>query len=177
MRADGPTVDIIDAYLRELVPDAAPVLNAPGGDVRARLVDAALVDAGGARIDAVRRDERFGVILTVRVDVPLEGLYVCIWVVNALGIRVLDECLVDDPRHTRALDGTGDHTVSLALPPVLPPGDHVIGAWLGTDDLTLFDGDVAPLRVLARPDDHEELSRRRRAASASVEWRVTGPQP
>jgi ABC-2 type transport system ATP-binding protein/lipopolysaccharide transport system ATP-binding protein len=177
VREDGPSGPVIDRYLRTAAPQSGSVHLGGVGSGDARVVSVALETASGESAASVARDEP----LTVRAEVDLRdyvfGIDLSIWVDNSDGVRVLDESVGDVAELRGALDRPGRQSVAVTFPPLLVPGEYVVGLWLGTGDENYFDGAVLTMRVVARPDDRLEITQRRRVTSPEVHWRVGAAEP
>ena len=173
IRAEGDTAEVIGAYRGataegtlaiDLVPDFA---DAPIAITRVELLD-----AERRPMKVVRRGDPLTLRLRVEVRSPELGAEVAVWVTDEQGVRVLDEALHDDGALAGALDAEGTYEVELALPPVLPAGDHVLGLWAGTATGEVYDREVLHLDVAPRLTDPDEMARRRRTVSPHVAWTV-----
>ncbi len=169
VRHDGPAPETVDRYRQaEVGRTASRVVRREAG------VDlsVALLDADGDPIDAPRRDHPFQVELEVELWRPLPRLDLALYVINADGVRVLDDALSD---HGESLPGRGRQVVTVSIPPLLRAGDYTLGVWIGDDYEQLFDAEVLAFTVRPRPEDREEHLLRQRLVQPTLGWRVATP--
>jgi ABC-type polysaccharide/polyol phosphate transport system ATPase subunit len=135
IRHDGPTNDVIDAYLAEATPGVHRL--PPGGVVAGALHvhDIRVVDEVGSKIDVWRRELPFTVEVDYELAEAVPGFDIAVSITSRRGVRVLDEQLSDVVREGRGRPGR--FVARLAVPPVLNTGDYDVGIWFGTayDDL------------------------------------------
>jgi ABC-type polysaccharide/polyol phosphate transport system ATPase subunit len=163
VRADGVPGDVIATYLRDGIPPPAVLRQTQSG--RARLTGIRLV---GEQIE-------HGMPLAFELDLENErrmsSLDVCVWIVDEIGRRVVDEALLDDAGRRGVIDAPGAHHVSFGLPPTLAPGTYVAGVWLGDEaEGTIFNGEVLRFEVVVAPGDPPDARSRSRLVSPPVEW-------
>lgn len=160
LRMDGPTADVIDAYLastREDQDSATEIVDDRG---RATLHGVHVIDRAGQPTTLLRRDApvRLAVDLSVHERTP--GLDIAVFVLNQRGVRVLDEVWSDTAEERPS--GPGRYVVSLEIPPVLNVGQYSVGVWIGQGFDEFFSVDAAASFVLdgnskGRPDRIVEL--------------------
>jgi ABC-2 type transport system ATP-binding protein/lipopolysaccharide transport system ATP-binding protein len=162
----GPTAEVVDAYLGAARgPDGA--LPAEGiGTGAARLLGVRVLDASGAPVTALRREEPMTVEVRWRLDEPVPTFDVSVLVTSRRGVRLVDESWSDVQDDGRGV--VGEHVARVTIPPVLNVGTVSVGAWLGSRYETFVDEpSVATVElegsVRERPD---------RAVVLDVPWHV-----
>lgn len=173
VREEGPTARVLGSYLHAPVVESHAVRLPVEEAAPASVLEVELVDGGGAPVDLVEHGDPLHVRVRTVVREPLQGREVAVWIAGPDGTRVIDEAVLDEPALTGALDREGTYDLVLHLPPVLPPGDHALGVWLGADEEELIDQEVLRFTVASRVGDREFANPRRRAASPVVSWTVT----
>lgn len=134
---DGPTARVVEEYLRATVQRGRELVL---GDVVAE-GPAALV---GLEVEtstetaAVSRADPLRITARIETRQHVRDHDVAIWVNNGAGTRILDEPFSDIREHRGALDDPGLREVTITFPPVLPPGEHTVGVWLGTPEQDFF---------------------------------------
>jgi ABC-type polysaccharide/polyol phosphate transport system ATPase subunit len=176
IRDQGPAASIVDRYLHTTVPHASSAALDVDAQADASFVEVSL-QADGEQPDMVRRGDGVSVRLVVETRQTLQSGEVAVWVRNADGLRVLDEALLDDGTLAGVIDRPGRHAIVLELPGVLPAGEYVLGAWLGSAVGEIFDGDLLRFDVRPRAGDRSEMLTRPRDASPTVRWHVTSERP
>jgi ABC-2 type transport system ATP-binding protein/lipopolysaccharide transport system ATP-binding protein len=174
VRDDGPTEEVLHRYLRSTVVKSHRLELAQADTGPAGMVDIAVgrTDAAGAPL---RRGDALAIVATIDVRAVQPGLDVAFWVLNATGTRIVDERLSDEGGGVRErFERPGRYEIRLALPPLLPPGDYALGAWLGTEATDFFYGEILEFDVLPLPTDRQELRERPRVVSPGVGWSVRG---
>jgi ABC-2 type transport system ATP-binding protein/lipopolysaccharide transport system ATP-binding protein len=174
VRDDGPTEEVLHRYLRSTVVKSHRLELARADTGPAGMVDIAVGrrDAAGAPL---RRGDALAIAATIDVREVQPGLDVAFWVLNATGTRIVDERLSDEGGGVRErFDRAGRYEIRLVLPPLLPPGEYALGAWLGTEATDFFYGELLEFDVLPLPTDRQELRERPRVVSPGVGWSVQG---
>jgi ABC-2 type transport system ATP-binding protein/lipopolysaccharide transport system ATP-binding protein len=167
---DGPTARVVEEYLRATVQHGRELVL---GDVVAEGPAAVVgleIEGRDAETAAVRRDDPLRVTARIETREHVRDLDVAIWVNNSDGMRILDEAYSDVREHRGVLDTPGLRDVTLTFPPVLPPGEHTVGVWLGTPEQDFFDHGLLPVQIVQRPDDRAEVTRRTRMAAPPAAW-------
>ena len=175
VRGDGPAHEVIDSYLRVVIPQAprAQIALAPHSPIQR--LSSGRVDEAGAPGESPLRDRPLSFELRFDVTSRQTALDVAVYLLNDANVRVLNENLSD---HGTQLGDPGSHAVRLTIPPVLPAGDYVAGVWMGTQDTTsLVYEEVFRFSLLPRPDDRDESVRRARAVQPIVSWAVSRDDP
>jgi hypothetical protein len=177
IRRQGATSDVVSAYRGENVGGAlgAELAQDPNAPVAVTRVE--LLDGAGRPLPQLRRAEDLIVRLTVEVRGPQLNTDLALWITDAAGVRILDEAMLDEPGAGGRLDAPGTYEVDFSVPALLPPGDHVLGLWIGTQAGQITDGEILHLDVLPLPTDRDELLRRARMASPAVRWDVRAVAP
>jgi hypothetical protein len=93
--------------------------------------------------------------------------------VNERGTRVIYEAWSDGGGSQESLGVRGEHEAVLTIPPVLPPGEYTVGAWLGTTSEDFFWEDVLTVQVQPTSQDRAEPISRNRAIQLARPWRLT----
>jgi hypothetical protein len=131
-----------------------------------------VLDSRGAPVDSPRRDEPLTFEIDFATRESVRGLDVALYVADARGTRVVNENL-SDAGHT--ISGPPQrYVVRLALPPLLAAGDYTVGAWVGNEDVRLFQGDVLRLSVVPLPGDRDH---RYGVVRPHVRWQLETRSP
>ena len=173
VRLDGPAQEVLDRYLRTAVAQAARVELPLDLDAPAQVLELGLTDADGEPLETLARGEALGLRAVVDVREPLTGLDAAFWIVDRNGARIVDVRFTDAPDNRGRLEALGVHELRLVLPPLLPPGEYLVGAWLGTDERDFYYHEALALSVVAQPHDRNELLQRRRVVDPAVRWEAT----
>jgi hypothetical protein len=102
--------------------------------------------------------------VAVTVNEPVPGLDLVCIVSNATGAVLLEEYMSDGP--SRTISAAGRYTVRCTIPPVLPPGEYVVGILLGTH----YDLIDARENVVSFSVDGDDLGRPRRMFKLGLHW-------
>ncbi|MGI8721960.1 MAG: ABC transporter ATP-binding protein [Geodermatophilaceae bacterium] len=143
--ADGPTQDIIEAYLASGVRrTAVSRYDAPADPVALREVT--VRDATGQATALLRRDEPFDIDIEFEVGRPVPGLDLSLIVSNLRGLRVLDEAWSDTAPPDRGKPGR--YRARLRVPPILATGEYTVGVWMGSAyESVLWQDDALQFRL------------------------------
>ena len=95
VRADGPTVEVLDAYLKTGLSHSHDASAGPHATGPATLLGARLVDETGELLRMARRDQPLRVRVRLAVREPLSRLDLAIYMVNHRGEKALDESFSD----------------------------------------------------------------------------------
>lgn len=177
IRADGPTADVIDDYVRSAVPRTTHTTFAaePG---RAQLLSAAITDARGAPLATPRRDEPFSITVRFVVRERIPALSVAFVLENREGVPVLDEDWgADTGGVLLPLALPQEYEVRLTVPPALAAGEYVVAFWIGTAYENIARREALSFRLWPRPDDTSEAIERARVAQPGVDWQLTPVGP
>lgn len=172
IREEGETARVLGNYLQRPVTEAHAVQLPRLEHEPAAVVEVEIVDAEGAPIDVVTHGDPLHVRARVEVRDRTPGREVALWVTNHEGVRVFDEAVLDVDALAGALETPGTYDLFLHVVPVLPPGDHVLGYWLGSSVDELVEREVLRFTVVPRLGDREFATPRRRAASPVATWEV-----
>jgi ABC-type polysaccharide/polyol phosphate transport system ATPase subunit len=172
VRADGAAADVIDRYLRSRR-TPVPRADGPSGSWQAvQLLSAELVDGEGEPLIAPNRDDPFSVRLRFVTRERVLALDLAVYLVNRHGARVIDDAWLDTRGAIESADDPGEYEASAHVPPVLAPGDYLVGVWIGTEHETFFDRDVLSFEVLPRPNDRPQSVNRSRVVQPKIRWTV-----
>jgi hypothetical protein len=121
------------------------------------------------------RDQPLAVSIRCRVAKQVPGIDFTVYLMNAHGVRVVEEALSDYRDLIVPTSIPCDLTATLRIPPVLPAGDYVVGIRLDSHyEDYVEEGNVLRFRLLPSPRDSQESVARRRAAQPLVSWDVEG---
>lgn len=165
MVAEGPTTEVIDAYLASgLRRHAVSSYSAPAAPVALRRVT--LLDSAGRPSSLLRRDEPFTVEVTFEVGRAVPGLDLSLVVSSVRGLRTLDEAWSDGAPADRGAPGR--YRARLAVPPVLAVGDYSVGVWMGSAyDSLLWQDDALTFRL-----EGSSRGRPNRVVHLGLTWEV-----
>ena len=173
LREDGPTSEVLDAYLRSSVQRGALATFAPAAEKDVRLRSVAVVGPSGAILEAPRRGEPFSLRVRFATERPVLGLDVAVSMQTASGVPVLDEVLSDTSAIGEAATAAGEWEATFAVPPVLSAGAYLAGVWLGTAAEIFFTmREALSFEVLPALDDRPLAAERQRVLTAPSGWRV-----
>jgi ABC-type polysaccharide/polyol phosphate transport system ATPase subunit len=127
---DGSSDDVIDAYVTgqsqsNLAARRASIARGP-----VHLLDVRVVDVSGKEVQVMRHDQPFAIEIHFRVLAPTPGLDIATFMTNMRNVEVLNEALSDSEE--RRPSEPGDYVARAEIPPILAPGEYVVGVWLGT---------------------------------------------
>lgn len=167
--ADGPTDDVIARYLASGRAEAAHVRfevdPARGASLRA----AAILDASGRPTTRPQRDEPLRVFLQVALTEQMRDLDAGVYLVNARGVRVLEDVWSDaQPAGRRRF--AGDHGLTVEWPPVLAPGEYTLHAYLTREFELIEEHEILRFTIAPRSDDSSEFAERERVLVAAPRW-------
>ena len=173
IRADGPSGDVIDQYVRSSAgrPAQDEFEVSAGGPVQ--LLSAAVVDDEGQVADTPRRDEplTIGVRFLLRERIP--RVDIAFSLTNQQGVQVLDQAWGVDTGN--ALDPEqvpAEYDAKLMIPPLLAAGDYIVGVWIGTPYDVLLEEQALRFRLWPHPDDRSKALERNRVVQPDVRWDV-----
>jgi ABC-type polysaccharide/polyol phosphate transport system ATPase subunit len=171
VQAEGPSAEIVEQYFRSAVsqvPRAEFPLD-PGMPVQ--LLSAAVTDEHGELLEAPRRDKPL--VLTARFVVRqrIPDLDFAVYIRNRQGVQVLSENWSDIGMRPHPTAPQG-YEVAVTIPPLLTPGDYVMGVWIGTEHQSFVSQEAVGFRVGPRPDDTQGALERKRLVQPGVRWDV-----
>jgi ABC-type polysaccharide/polyol phosphate transport system ATPase subunit len=174
VRADGPSEEIVERYLRSAVGQTAVAEFDADAGKPAQLLYAAVTDEGGNVIDEPRRDEPFTLCLRFVVREPIPGLDVAVSLQNHAGVQLLEEDWALDTggvlvpaQYPQAYEAT------VKVPAVLPAGDYFAGCWIGSSyETVVYEPQALGFRLWPRPDERAKALERNRVVQPGVEWNL-----
>jgi ABC-type polysaccharide/polyol phosphate transport system ATPase subunit len=178
IRADGDTADVVDEYVRSAVPRVARTEFSPEPTKPVQLLSAAITDATGRPFEQPRRDDAMTLSARFVVRTPVPGLSVAFVLLNAQGVRILDEDWGADTGGILPMDQLpAEYEARMRIPPLLAAGEYVVRVWIGTAYDNLVLQDVLAFRLWPHPNDSAESVERNRVAQPLVEWDVGQVEP
>ena len=174
---DGPSSRSVELYLDARGERASYVEFPAEADDAVQLVSVGLADSSGALVESPRRDKPFAVRVRILVRRPCTGLDVGVFLLTRRGIRVLEERLSDENPGRPFGNAEGEWEATVTIPPVLAPGDYVVGIHLGTPYHRFVDREVLTFRLLPRLDTPRSSIERSRLVQPDVDWHVRAPGP
>jgi ABC-type polysaccharide/polyol phosphate transport system ATPase subunit len=129
LRAVGDSGDVIRQYTRSASNSGGGVTIERDHAKPAQLTSLALVDAAGTPLSVLDTMSESFARVTVAVAEPMPGLDVGVRIDTANGLNLLDEYTMES--QGLDLSAPGTYELTLSLPPILPPGEYTVGAWLG----------------------------------------------
>jgi ABC-2 type transport system ATP-binding protein/lipopolysaccharide transport system ATP-binding protein len=171
LHLDAPTDEVIAAYQHSFGTSEAGV-GAGGAFGPVTLHSVRLVDADATPLKTVRRGDPFGVEVAFSTERALAGLDLAVYLVNARGMRVLDESLSDRPGLAERIFGPGTYRVVLAVPPLLASGEYAVSVWLGTTQEEYVDRQMLRFDLEPRAEDRREHIARPRVLHGAGSWTV-----
>jgi len=128
VRDEGPTQRVVREYLTSgFVPSLEQAPRSRTGAVR--LLHVTVDHAQSSPHQALLQEDPLRAVVELEVLEERIGLDLAVYVINAGGVRVLDEALSDTQQYHFKV---GRHTVALDIPPVLNVGEYTLGVWIGT---------------------------------------------
>jgi ABC-type polysaccharide/polyol phosphate transport system ATPase subunit len=171
IQAEGSSAEIVERYFRSAVRQV-PQAEFPLDSARpVQLLSAAVMDENGELLEAPRRDKPF--VLTARFVVreKIPELDVAVYIRNRQGVQVLSENWSDIGMRPRSAVPHG-YEVAVTIPPILAPGDYVMGVWIGTEHQSFVSQEAVGFRVWPRPDDTQGALERKRLVQPAVRWDI-----
>jgi ABC-2 type transport system ATP-binding protein/lipopolysaccharide transport system ATP-binding protein len=174
LRHDGPTQDVVDAYIADL--PAVYSVAAEEADEGAEVSVSTVIVLGpdGRPANEIRRDEPLVVEIRLRTDRARPDLDIGVVLTDERGVRVLDESLSDVVGHPTDPLPSGTGVARLVVPPILAPGRYTVRVWVGTQLEDHVNREFVAVRVRPMPEDTEKAVRRVRAVQPPVRWHVGG---
>jgi homopolymeric O-antigen transport system ATP-binding protein len=173
VQADGPASAVVASYLAG--GEGTPlVAEFPADDdLPVSVVSLAIRDLEGQVLTSPRRDQPFVVDLRLRLRESMPGLDVALWLLNDLGVRVIDDAWSDAARDANLGRQPGEYRLSITVPPVLVPRRYTLGLWVGDEYEATIDRELLTFDVIPRPDDSMELVERVRVVQPPVGWSLS----
>lgn len=173
IRADGPSGDVIDQYVRSSAGSAAQDEFEVSADGPVQLVSAAIVDDEGQVADTPRRDEPLTISVRFLLRERIPRIDVALSLTNQQGVQVLDQAWgVDTGNTLDAQQVPTEYEARLTIPPLLAAGDYIVGVWIGTPYDVLLDEQALRFRLWPHPDDRSKALERNRVVQPDVRWDV-----
>jgi homopolymeric O-antigen transport system ATP-binding protein len=173
IRADGPSGDVIDQYVRSSAGSAAQDEFEVSADGPVQLVSAAIVDDEGQVADMPRRDEPLTISVRFLLRERIPRIDVALSLTNQQGVQVLDQAWgVDTGNTLDAQQVPTEYEARLTIPPLLAAGDYIVGVWIGTPYDVLLDEQALRFRLWPHPDDRSKALERNRVVQPDVRWDV-----
>lgn len=136
VQVDGRTDDVVAEYLQSFAP-SGPTLDTELDPAAAvAVLWAGLTDS--SRDDDPRSDRAFVVRVRFRVQEWFPDLDVAIYLLNGDGVIVANEAWRETDGVLTRWNPPQEFEASLTVPPVLSPGDYVVGFWCASTDEELF---------------------------------------
>jgi ABC-type polysaccharide/polyol phosphate transport system ATPase subunit len=172
VRQVGDAHAVIDDYLRTALPQAKRVDAVVQGVGLLESLSLSVFDSHGTPVDSPRRDEPLTFEIDFATRESVRGLDVAVYLADARGTRVVNENLSDAGQ---TISGPARRYVArLSVPPLLAAGDYTVGAWVGNEEVRLFQGDVLRLSVLPLPGDRDH---RFGVVRPDVRWQLETSSP
>ena len=163
----GESSSVIAEYGRSTVASVAMTSFAPDLTVAAQVGAVGVVDDAGTARAVITTHEQAWVEVNIVVREAVPSLDVGVLISTPHGSNLLDEAHSDAT--TAPIDKPGRYRLRCPLPPVLAPGEYVIGVWLGTAYETLEMHEAAA-RVSIEGD---ESGRPKRLFKLGMPWEVS----
>ena len=166
MRATGPATGVIAEYTRASAEPASVFSFEVDPAAAAQITRVALVDERGEPQAALNTWSPAWIQIDVVVNDVVPGLDACGLVTTTGGVQLLNEALSDTGQ-----DGEfppGRHRWRCPIPPILTPGEYVVGVWLGT----AYDTMQFEERVLTFAVDGDDSGRPLRLVRLGNRWEV-----
>jgi ABC-type polysaccharide/polyol phosphate transport system ATPase subunit len=171
VQAEGPSAEIVEQYFRSAVRQL-PRAEFPLDPERpVQLLWAAVTDEDGELLEAPRRDKEFVLTAGFVVRQRIPELDFAVYIRNRQGVQVMSENWSDigmRPRPTVPQE----YEVAVTIPPILAPGDYVMGVWIGTEHQSFVSQEAVGFHVGPRPDDTQSALERKRLIQPGVRWEV-----
>jgi ABC-type polysaccharide/polyol phosphate transport system ATPase subunit len=155
--AEGPSADVVEAYLVAQVKRTAEEGLTVGTDGPVVVHAVTVEDGSGKRADVLRRNEPLAIEVRFSVRTPVPGLDLAAYILNHRGTEIVNEAwsdtIVDRP------NDPGEYLARLLVPPLLNVGEYVVGIWLGTSYETILqEPTVARFRLEGDVQDRPKRS-------------------
>jgi ABC-type polysaccharide/polyol phosphate transport system ATPase subunit len=179
IRADGPSSDIVETYLRSSIGSAGSTTFAPDAGKPVDLLAVAVTDEDGNPRDAPRRDEPLTISVRFVVREPLPVLRGGVSVRNHAGVQLLDEEWGDETGSVHEPDRVPrEYEAQVTFPPVLPAGEYFVRCWIGSSYETVMEEPQAlGFRLWPLPEERTAELDRNRLIQPGAEWRLRAIEP
>ena len=172
VEADGPTADVLDGYLRSAVPGIArsSFAETPGAPVQ--LLSVELAGENGEPVDLPRRDRPLQVRFRFRTTERIPGLDLAIVLLDARGLRVLDDAWSDTRAAGQDAAEPGEYQATLTIPAVLPAGRYLLALWFGRGLEEFAYHEALQFELWPALGEAERSVRRNRIVQPPLGWTV-----
>ncbi len=135
VKANGPSAEVIDAYVRSTGGGGATATFPADEQARAQVSGVGIVDEHGRELASFSSWTNAWISVDVVVREPGVGLDVGATVSTVRGVRLFGETMVES-RH-QPIDALGTYRLRIGIPKILMPGSYCVDLWLGTAYETL----------------------------------------
>jgi ABC-2 type transport system ATP-binding protein/lipopolysaccharide transport system ATP-binding protein len=171
VRQDGKPQSVIDSYRQATIPGVGEGTAEGSVENDQASVTYSVFGANASRASpAVQREVPIELHLRIQLRGNVRNLDVAVWIEDAGGARIIDDAWSDYSSDEPEIFGDGSRQLRVRIPGVLPAGDYVVGAWIGSRFDEIFDGALTRLAVVPQPGDRAEPVRRRRAIQPRCTW-------
>jgi ABC-2 type transport system ATP-binding protein/lipopolysaccharide transport system ATP-binding protein len=174
IQEDGPSEEVVQRYVRGAVGSLAHAAFEPDETRAVQVLEASVTDDDGTPLHAPERGRPLTLAVRVAIREPFGSLDVALSVRDRRGTTVIDELWSGGTGRSlpvKPVPSVAD--IRLALPPLLPAGDYVLGVWLGSTYDTVLEQEALRFRIWPRADDPADLVERDRTVQPEVAWAVT----
>jgi ABC-2 type transport system ATP-binding protein/lipopolysaccharide transport system ATP-binding protein len=144
--ADGPTPEVVERYLASHATSQFSVELPVQPDQPVQLFWVGITDADRAPFQP-RRNEPFSVRARFHTTERVPDLDVAIYLQTDNGVSVIDETWQEVAGTIASWNPPQDLEATIHVPPVLAPGDYVVGVWCATAYDEFFFGEVFRFRL------------------------------
>ena len=171
IKADGPSEEIVQRYVRGSVGDVPRVDFTPDPSQRVQVLAAEVADEEGRPLDHPERGEALTLRVRFVVREPLPVVAFGLSVQDQRGIRILEEVWGEHGGDVLAIDAAPQEVdAALTLPPILPAGDYLLGIWIGSTYDSFLEQEILRFRVWPRAEDPADAIDR--VVQPPVRWQV-----
>ena len=172
VEADGPTVDVIDRYLRSVVPAVARTSFPDEPAAPIQLLSVELTGETGDPVELPRRDEPLQVRFRFRTRERIPGLDLAVVLLDAQGLRVIDDAWSDTREAGEDATEPGEYEASLTIPAVLPAGRYLLSVWFGRGLEEFAYQEALQFELWPALGEAERSVRRNRVVQPPLRWSV-----
>jgi ABC-2 type transport system ATP-binding protein/lipopolysaccharide transport system ATP-binding protein len=166
---DGPSQEIIDAYLASGSRTADTATFPPRPDAPAHLESIAVLDPRGRPGSVFASHDPFTIELLLDVRDPRPTLDFSVILHDQRGLRILDHPRSD--HISEPLERPGRYRARLTVPAFLPTGQYTVGVWIGTAYETMLEETPLTIRL-----DGPPRRRPNRVLDLPLAWDVVAEQ-